>query len=180
MLFQNDVTMSPETVRLCLANLIAVGNFDHRINTCPRIRSTEHPFGLPAPGIEKRIGEAPFSIIGNLGGTDSSVNCMKKYIMMFLKPSPDSLTYLRVIHVLSEKDQPDEHDVYFEIGFYGRLVFICGGCTDCVGSSGGEGKLEMDRLFTLLAYAYKRKVENIEVGCVKGKEFRDKMFKRGM
>lgn len=100
--------------------------------------------------------------------------------MRFLKPPPDSLTYLRVIHVLSEKDQPDEHDVYFEIGFYGRLAFICGGCTDCTGSTGGEGKLEMGRIFTLLAYAYKKPIENVEIEYEKGEKFRATMFKKEM
>lgn len=56
--------------------------------------------------------------------------------------------YLREIFVSTNADFPNQHHVFFEVGFAHKII-ICGGCTDCSGA-GSRGMREVESLFTLL------------------------------
>lgn len=132
-----------------------------------------HPFELniKPPKDGWRTKELEIIYLGHPGITDISVNSLIAHIRWFIAGMTIAYarpTSLRIILAEANKNDSSQHRVYFEVGQSSR-VFICGGCTD-FSSEGGQGKTDLETVFTLLSVVYDVEIERVVLPYSKAKE----------
>lgn len=138
-----------------------------------------HPFRLNIPASPHMSSvyadNRTVIYLGKVGVTGVSVGSMCLEITEQLAEWYEGPTvdYLREIFVATEADQPDHHDVFFEIGFPSTTV-ICGGCTDCSGEGGG-GRQKLETVFSFLEHLYGVTREVVKIAPRKGKAMEQRL-----
>ncbi|MBU2109595.1 hypothetical protein KKB71_01380 [Patescibacteria group bacterium] len=137
-----------------------------------------HPFGLnmKSPKDGWRTKELEIRYLGHPGITDISVNSMIAHIRWFIAGMAIAYarpTYLRIILAEANKNDSSKHDVYFEVG-KDSSIFICGGCTDFSGE-GGQGKTDLEAVFTLLSTVYDVEIERVVIPYSQAKKMQQRL-----